>query len=91
MVNLSQGSCSCKGWELSGIPYPYSLAVIREERLNPLNFVHDCYRTEYLRIAYGHTLIPINGEDMWEQALGVEVKDPVFPTKKKGKLNSKED
>ena len=42
IVNLNQGSCTCKGWELSRIPCPHSLAVMREERLNPLTFVHDC-------------------------------------------------
>ena len=60
-----------------------------EERLNPLNFILDCYRTKYLRITYGHTLIPINGEGIWKQASGVDVKAPVFPTKKKGNLKFK--
>ena len=47
------------------------------------------YKTEYLRLTYEHTLVPINGEDMWEQAAGVDVSPPVFPTKKKGSLQFK--
>jgi len=62
---------------------------MREERLNPLTFVHDCYRTAYLRLTYQHTLVPINGEDVWKQALDVDVKPLVFPTKKKGNLQFK--
>jgi len=63
MDSLKQGTCTCEGWELSGIPCPHSLAVMRGERLNPLTFVHDCYKTEYLKLTY-HTLVPINGEDI---------------------------
>jgi len=76
VVNLNQGSCSCKSWELNGIPCPHSLAMLREKRLNPLNFVHDYYRTEYLRITYEHTFIATKEEDMWEEARGVEIKAP---------------
>jgi len=86
VVDLNEGSCTCKGWELSGISCPHSLAVMSEERLNPFTFVHDCCRTKYLRLTYQHTLVPINGENMWEQAIGVDVKPPVSPTKKKGSL-----
>jgi len=45
---------------------------MRKERLNPFSLVHDCYKTEYLRLTYQHPLVSINGEDMWEQAAGVE-------------------
>mgnify|MGYP007039614208 CR=1 FL=1 len=54
-----------------------------------MNFVYDCYRTEHLRITYGHTLIPINGQDVWELAPGIDIKALVFPTKKKGNLKFK--
>jgi len=42
-----------------------------------------------LRITYGHTLIPTNREDTWEQAPGVEIKALVFHTNKKGNLKFK--
>ena len=89
MVNLNKVTCTCKGRKLSGTPYSHFLAMMREERLNPVTFGHDCYKTKYLRLAYQHTLVPINGEDMWEQAPGVDVKPPIFSTKKKGNLQFK--
>jgi len=63
--------------------------VIKDERLNPFTFVDDSYRTEYLRLTYQHTLVPINAEDMWEQALRANVKPPIFSTKKKCNLQFK--
>jgi len=62
---------------------------MREERLNPLTFVHDWYMAEYLRITYSRTIIPINGEDMWGQAPRVDIKAPVFPIEKKDNLQFK--
>ena len=46
IVKLTKRSCSCKSWELSNLPYSHAIVVMREERLNPMTFVHDCYSTK---------------------------------------------
>jgi len=69
IVNFSNKSCTYKSWEFSGIPCSHAIAVIREDRLNPCNFVHDYYLSEYLKITYSHTLRPMNGDDMWEKGM----------------------
>jgi len=59
---------------------------MREDRSNPLTFVHECYMIEYLGLTYGHTLVSINEKDIGKQALGFDIKAPIFPTKEKGNL-----
>ena len=54
-------------------PMPSFLGSDEGRGIKPLTFFHDCYRTEYLKLTYQHTLVPINGEDIWEQAPGVDV------------------
>ena len=83
IVKLTKRSCSCKSWDLSGLPCSHAIDVMREERLNPMTFTHDCYSTEYLRITYSHTLKLINVEDTWEKGLGeVSNKSPCERTLK---------
>ena len=65
IVKLTKRTCSCKSWELSSLLCSHTIAVIKEERLNPMSLFHDCYSTDYLKITYSHILRPINGNDMW--------------------------
>ena len=70
VVDLNARTYTCKAWELSGIPCYHALVVTRDERLNLLKVVHDCYSTDYLRLTYSHILMPINRDDMWAKAPG---------------------
>jgi len=36
VVNMYAKTCTCKVWELSGIPCTHALAVMREEQINPI-------------------------------------------------------
>ena len=72
-----------------GIKWNLMPSFLGSDEGREIKSLDDYYRTKYLRLTYQHTLIPINGKDMWEQALGVDVKPPVFPSKKKGNLQFK--
>ncbi|KAJ8431315.1 hypothetical protein Cgig2_032305 [Carnegiea gigantea] len=41
IMRLTKGTCSCKSWELNGLPCSHAMVVMREESLNPMIFVHD--------------------------------------------------
>ena len=64
VVNIIAQTCTCRAWELSGIPCAHALAVMREENMNPIQFIDDCYSSECLRKTYAHTLHPINGYNL---------------------------
>jgi len=80
---LTERTCSCKSWELTGLSYSHVIAGMREERLNPMNFMHDCYSIKYFKITYSHTLRPINWDDVWETGPGEVITTLYFKPKKK--------
>nr|GMD34343.1 uncharacterized protein LOC109168478 [Ipomoea batatas] len=61
-VKLAGRSCSCRAWDLSGIPCPHAICVIFAIGREPHEYIDSCYSKEsYLR-TYAHALQPMNGE-----------------------------
>uniref|UniRef100_A0A7C9E3S3 SWIM-type domain-containing protein n=1 Tax=Opuntia streptacantha TaxID=393608 RepID=A0A7C9E3S3_OPUST len=73
---------TCNAWELSGIPCHHALVVMREEKMNPTQFVNKRYRIEMLGRTYAHTLQPINGPNLWPPCEDEPIVAPVFRKKK---------
>ncbi|KAG5133949.1 hypothetical protein JHK82_025137 [Glycine max] len=66
-VNLDEKSCSCRFWQLTGIPCRHAVATMFDRRLLPSDFVHPyCHVNTYTN-CYALIVEPINGEDMWQQ------------------------
>jgi len=38
---------------------------MREEKMNPNQFIHECYHAENLRKTYAYIVKPINGPNLW--------------------------
>ena len=89
VVDMHAKTCTCRAWELSGIPCAQALAVIREEQINPIQFIHKCYSTEMLRITYSHTLKPLNGSNLWVPSQDNPILAPKFKERKRGILKFK--
>lgn len=50
-VNLDEHSCSCRKWNLTGIPYNYAISVIFFDGRDPEDYVTDHFRVDtFLRI-----------------------------------------
>ena len=45
-VDTLDKTCTYGAWLLSGISYCHALAVTKEEKLNPSQFVNECYNVE---------------------------------------------
>jgi len=56
---------------------------MRDERLNPLKFIHNSYNTKYLRQNYSYTSMLINRDDMWAEALDEPLTFHIFHQRKK--------
>ncbi|XP_071727511.1 uncharacterized protein [Rutidosis leptorrhynchoides] len=73
VVDVTQRVCSCKKWELTGMPCKHVVRTIRDmadNRLNPgpeESWVHPCYWLETWKNVYSHKIKPINGRNMWEK------------------------
>ncbi|KAF7130082.1 hypothetical protein RHSIM_Rhsim10G0192300 [Rhododendron simsii] len=46
VVNIGEHSCTCRRWDLNGIPCIHGCAAIISHKAQPEDYVNDCYSTE---------------------------------------------
>ena len=96
-VNIQKLECSCRGWQLSGIPCRHACAVFRHERIKPESVVHKCYSIDAFKAAYGQVIMPCSDPRVWPKMNGPEMRPPKFdkqvgrPSKKRKKSPLEED
>ncbi|XP_019231422.1 PREDICTED: uncharacterized protein LOC109212250 [Nicotiana attenuata] len=65
-VNLSIKKCTCRAWELTGIPCPHAIRAILHNRGDPLTEMRWWYSKEAFLLTYTHKLQPVRGEKFWK-------------------------
>ncbi|CAK8543939.1 unnamed protein product [Lathyrus sativus] len=63
-VYLKKETCSCRKWELSGIPYCHVIACIRTTKKHHKDYVAAYYRKSTFMETYFHIVFPINGPQL---------------------------
>ncbi|KAL0331714.1 UNVERIFIED_CONTAM: hypothetical protein Sangu_1716900 [Sesamum angustifolium] len=64
-VDLQRHTCSCRRWDLSGIPCKHAMSAINSQRLDAEDFIVECYSVAtYLRV-YQPCIMPVNGPEKW--------------------------
>ncbi|XP_021746632.1 uncharacterized protein LOC110712475 [Chenopodium quinoa] len=78
VVNLQDRTCSCRTWQVSGIPCKHAIVAIWNKVDEPENYVNDYFKkTTYMK-AYDFLLEPLNGPQEWPRS-----DDVVLPPKVK--------
>ncbi|KAL8524596.1 hypothetical protein ACS0TY_014266 [Phlomoides rotata] len=80
-VNLQKWVCSCRSWQLTGIPCIHAVCAILKQNLDPVDFVHDLYSVETYLKAYEHPILGISYEVLWADSLYIPPLPPNFGTK----------
>lgn len=71
VVDIEKRSCSCRRWELTGMPCKHVVAVLWNMADNSINvgepeaWVDRVYWLDTWRKVYKNSIDPINGRDMW--------------------------
>ncbi|XP_057811798.1 uncharacterized protein LOC131026039 [Salvia miltiorrhiza] len=78
VVQLGEKHCSCRQWDISGIPCKHAIAALHFMNEEPTEYVHECYSVEKYLKAYAYGLEPINGEKMWPKGVGYPVQPPLI-------------
>lgn len=71
IVDMQEKVCSCRHWELTGIPCKHAVATIWDMQSNgmdvdiPEKWVHQCYWLSTWIEMYGFKIHPINGRQLW--------------------------
>lgn len=68
-VNLDERSCSCRLWDLSGIPCKHAISAINNQKENREDYVHEHYTVEVYKKSYAYTIKGINGTALWKETL----------------------
>lgn len=84
-VNLQEQTCSCRVWELTGIPCCHAVTAIQRMRLNPIDFVSHYFKKDAYMKTYSHCLEVLRGEPFWEEVEG----DTILPPPKMKKLRGR--
>jgi hypothetical protein len=65
IVELLNRSCTCRRWDLSGIPCHHAIACMRHERITRTDHVHPAYSVQRFRRAYAHNIMPCRDKLEW--------------------------
>lgn len=77
VVDIGARSCTCRRWDITGIPCPHGCAVINFLKEDVVDYVHEYYSLEKYKQVYADGLTPLNGEKMWPEAEGFPIKPPL--------------
>ncbi|KAG8376336.1 hypothetical protein BUALT_Bualt09G0052600 [Buddleja alternifolia] len=66
-VDLGKHTCSCRKWDLSGIPCQHAMSAICSQVKDPEDYVHEYYWVDTYHKVYEHAIYPINGSSLWKE------------------------
>ncbi|XP_060179076.1 uncharacterized protein LOC132609216 isoform X2 [Lycium barbarum] len=66
IVNFSIKKCTCRVWDLTGIPCPHAIKALHYKKLDPLKEIHWWYSKEAYLLTYHHKLQPVPGPKFWK-------------------------
>lgn len=75
LVDLDNHTCTCRKWDLKGIPCIHGKAAIYVDRGRPENYVHEYFHISTHLRAWDRQIYPIPDQSMWVQT-GY---DPIMP------------
>jgi hypothetical protein len=67
-VNLENFTCSCRYWDLSGLPCCHAISAIYTVNKELDDFIAPCYRIDLYDQVYSHVLQPVEGKENWPVA-----------------------
>ncbi|XP_042007379.1 uncharacterized protein LOC121755990 [Salvia splendens] len=78
VVNMREFTCSCRLWQLTGIPCTHAITTINKIGKNVADYVSSYYLRSTMTLMYENVLYPINGMDNWPKTseVGFELAPP---------------
>ncbi|XP_058753673.1 uncharacterized protein LOC131626849 [Vicia villosa] len=77
-VNLKDLRCSCRRWELTGLPCVHAMASMKSRNFKVDDYIPDYYRVSAYKAVYKHVLYPMNGSNLWVRTPYPDVQPPKY-------------
>ncbi|XP_009110756.1 uncharacterized protein LOC103836262 isoform X2 [Brassica rapa] len=66
-VKMLEHSCTCRKWDMSGLPCRHALKVIVEKKRKKEDYIGDCYLTSKWRMQYQTPIEAVHGVNFWKK------------------------
>ena len=63
IIDLEKKECTCRGWQLTGLPCVHAIAYIGTRRVELEDFVDPYYSVEIFKAAYATAVAPMPGKE----------------------------
>lgn len=90
-VCLKKMTCTCKKFQICGIPCEHAYGVILKKTLTAENYVCQWFRTAMWKLNYTEGLVPQRGARFWPSTEGHNVHEPPEPPQPGRKKTTKAD
>ncbi|CAI9262502.1 unnamed protein product [Lactuca saligna] len=77
MVDLDGRHCTCRLWDLAGIPCVHAIATINYIHQTPDEYIDDMFSKEQFLKCYSANISPVNGSNLWPQTEYIKPLPPV--------------
>lgn len=67
IVNIGNHSCSCRDWQLYGIPCSHAVAALISCRKDVYAFTESCFMMDSYRETYSRDIQPVPGKLLWKK------------------------
>ncbi|GJY37347.1 pentatricopeptide repeat-containing protein [Tanacetum coccineum] len=88
-IDEQHRTCSCRMWQLSGLPCSHAIAVIFKLNRRAEEYVPDCFRKRMFHDAYHQYLTPVGGMNFWPDCSEMSKVLPPKPKKMPGRPRKK--
>ncbi|GKV23407.1 hypothetical protein SLEP1_g33142 [Rubroshorea leprosula] len=88
IVYLENRKCTCRYWDISGIPCRLAMTVLSLKKLRVEEYVSDWYKLSRFRASYAYEVPVIEGMNQWTPT-GMPAIQPPVPRKMPGRLKKK--
>ncbi|KAL0421250.1 UNVERIFIED_CONTAM: hypothetical protein Slati_3147900 [Sesamum latifolium] len=77
-VDLDKRSCSCRKWDLNGIPCKHACSAILCKGDDPIDYVNECYTVAVYKSVYKTAIMPVAGRELWTDTHSIPPLPPNF-------------
>ncbi|WVZ72240.1 hypothetical protein U9M48_020734 [Paspalum notatum var. saurae] len=78
-VDLEKKECSCRYWQMTGLPCVHAIAFIGTRRLELEDFVDKYYSVQKFKVAYAGYVCPLPDKTQWEPVdIGFKLLPPLL-------------
>jgi hypothetical protein len=88
-VNMVSRTCSCRKWQMTGLPCNHAVSAIHKSRMHPEDFVSEFLKKSMYMKSYNPVFYPMPAQHGWTKTDTVDIMPPAFKDHLKGRRQEK--